>query len=56
MHSKNASAGTRLKTAQSPDKQQGTSVCVELRGFPKADAGVAFETGSATSAKWPGVY
>lgn len=32
---KKAAAGTRLKTAESPDKQQGTSVFVELEGFLK---------------------
>lgn len=35
MNSEKPAAGTRLKTAESPDKQQGTSVFVELEVFLK---------------------
>lgn len=56
MHSERAAAGTRLKTAESPDKQQRTSVFVELEGFLKQMLMLHLRPDAVTPPNWPGVY
>lgn len=56
MQSERAAAGTRLKTAESPDKQQRTSLLVELEGFLKQMLMLHLRLDAVTPPNWPGVY